>query len=199
MCIKGALRPFLFTCDPDEEYGPERISMTQSPDQLQSLLAPAIEALGSDVSLWGIEFTSGPASALLRVYIDAGERAVGIEDCEAVSREISALLDVEDPIPGNYTLEVSSPGMERPLFTPEQFERYLGETVKITLGMPLENNRRRVQGVISAVAGNDVTIDTEAGPMTLAHGNIQRARLVPNYNLPARPGRKPGAPRRKPT
>jgi ribosome maturation factor RimP len=164
------------------------------PDQLQGLLAPAIDALGLDVTLWGIEFTSGPSSALLRVYIEAAERPVTLEDCETVSRQISALLDVEDPIPGNYTLEVSSPGMARPLFSPAQFARYIGEQVKITLGMAIDN-RRRLQGVISAVEGNDIVVTTEAGPVTFAHGNVQKAKLVPQYDLPAR---KQGAARRKP-
>jgi ribosome maturation factor RimP len=167
------------------------------PDQLQGLLAPAIDALGLDVTLWGIEFTSGPSSALLRVYIEAAERPVTLEDCETVSRQISALLDVEDPIPGNYTLEVSSPGMARPLFSPAQFARYIGEQVKITLGMAIDN-RRRLQGVISAVEGNDIVVTTEAGPVAFAHGNVQKAKLVPQYDLPARPARKPGAARRKP-
>jgi ribosome maturation factor RimP len=165
------------------------------PDQLQGLLAPAIDALGGDLGLWGIEFTSGPSSALLRVYIDAAERAVTVEDCAAVSREISAVLDVEDPIPGNYTLEVSSPGLARPLFTPEQFARYIGEAVKITLGMPVDN-RRRLQGVIRAVEGSEITIDTDGGPVAVAHGNVQKARLVPEYDLA--PRRKPAAARRKP-
>jgi ribosome maturation factor RimP len=173
--------------------------MTQATDQLNSLLASVIDALGLDVALWGVEFTSGPGSALLRVYIDAGERPITVEDCATVSREISAMLDVEDPIPGNYTLEVSSPGMARPLFTAEQFARHAGETVKITLGMPLENNRRRLQGVIQRVEGADVLIATETGDVTIPHDNIQKARLVPDYGQPAGRVPKPGPARRKPT
>ena len=165
--------------------------MTAAIDQLQELLAPAIEGLGQGVSLWGIEFTSGPASALLRVYIDAAGRPVAIEDCEAVSREISALLDIEDPIPGNYTLEVSSPGLDRPLFTPEQFARYIGEKVKITLGLPVDN-RRRVQGEILAVDGGTITVAGSDGPLALAHENIQKARLVAAFEPPAKPGGKAG-------
>jgi ribosome maturation factor RimP len=172
--------------------------MTTAIDQLQGLLAPAIEALGQGVALWGIEFTSGPGSALLRVYIDAGERPVTIEDCEAVSREISALLDVEDPIPGNYTLEVSSPGIDRPLFTLEQFARHAGERVRITLGLAVDN-RRRVQGTIVGVEGGAVVVAGDSGePIAVAHENIQKARLVPDYGPKPKPGRKPdGSGRRK--
>lgn len=164
--------------------------MTLAIDQLQTLLEPAIDALGQGVSLWGIEFTSGPASALLRVYIDAGERQVTLEDCEAVSREISALLDIEDPIPGNYTLEVSSPGLDRPLFTPAQFARYVGETVKITLSMPI-GNRRRMQGAILRVDGSDIVVGSDAGEIALPHENIQKAKLVPDFGPPVKPGKKP--------
>jgi ribosome maturation factor RimP len=88
--------------------------MSQKQHEIESLLAPAVEALG--LELLGSEYSAGVSSALLRLYIDAPQRPVTIEDCEAVSREVSALLDVHDPIESNYTLEVSSPGIERPLF-----------------------------------------------------------------------------------
>ena len=170
--------------------------MTTTIDQLNNLLGPAIDALDKGVVLWGIEFTSGPASALLRVYIDAPERPVAIEDCEAVSREISALLDVEDPIPGNYTLEVSSPGIDRPLFTPEQFTRYLGEIAKITLSLPVDG-RRRVQGRIAKVEGNTIVIAGDVNELAIAHENIQKAKLVPQFDKPAKPI-GPARPRRNP-
>jgi ribosome maturation factor RimP len=165
--------------------------MTNTIDQLQRLLGPAIDGLEKGVSLWGIEFTSGPSSALLRIYLDAGERPVVLEDCEVVSREISALLDVEDPIPGNYTLEVSSPGLARPLFTPAQFARFVGEQVKITLGLPVDN-RRRVQGAILRVDGSTIVIGAESGEVAVAHENIQKARLVPQFDPPAKPGKPAG-------
>ena len=170
--------------------------MTTTIDQLNNLLGPAIDALDKGVVLWGIEFTSGPASALLRVYIDAPERPVAIEDCEAVSREFSALLDVEDPIPGNYTLEVSSPGIDRPLFTPEQFTRYLGEIAKITLSLPVDG-RRRVQGRIAKVEGNTIVIAGDVNELAIAHENIQKAKLVPQFDKPAKPI-GPARPRRNP-
>jgi len=171
--------------------------MTTAIDQLNSLLGPAIDALDKGVVLWGIEFTSGPASALLRVYIDAIDRPVAIEDCEAVSREISALLDVEDPIPGNYTLEVSSPGIDRPLFSPEQFARYIGDVAKVTLSLPIDG-RRRVQGRIARVEGATIVIAGDIGnEVAIAHENIQKAKLVPQYEKPAKPS-GPARPRRNP-
>ena len=107
--------------------------MTDKASQIARLLAPTVESLG--LELLGVEYLPAPGGALLRLYIDVPQcraaadapRMVGIEDCEAVSREVSAQLDVEDPITGNYTLEVSSPGVDRPLFTPAQFARFIGE------------------------------------------------------------------------
>ena len=103
--------------------------MTGKATELGELLAPTVAALG--LELLGVEFAPTGNSALLRLYIDAPERNVAIEDCEAVSREVSAVLDVEDPIASQYTLEVSSPGIDRPLFTPAQFARFTGEQARL--------------------------------------------------------------------
>ena len=140
----------------------------------------------------GVEFTPSQGQSTLRVYlelldkdapdasVDAERREVGIEDCEKASRELSALLDVEDPIPGHYVLEVSSPGIDRPLFTPEHFSRFLGQVVKIGVNLPLDG-RRRFQGPIRAVEGDRITIDQDGTPVVIAHPNIGKARLVPDY------------------
>ena len=146
--------------------------------ELDQLLAPAIADLG--LELVGIEFSPGAAGSLLRVYIDEPERGVTIDDCERASREISALLDVNDPVAGRYTLEVSSPGLERPLFTIGHFARFLGEQVKVTVNLPLDG-RRRFQGPIKAVDGDRITIEQDGTPLTIAHANIAKARLVPDY------------------
>ena len=121
--------------------------MSSKLEQLQALLAPVVEALGYEC--WGLEFLSQGRHSLLRVYIDKAD-GILIEDCETVSRQVSGVLDVEDPISGEYTLEVSSPGMDRPLFTLEQFARYVGEQVKIKLRVPFER-RRNFQGVLRGV------------------------------------------------
>ena len=100
-------------------------------EELTALLAPVVAGLG--LGCLGIELAGGHGNLLLRVYIDAPGRAVTLEDCEAASREVSAVMDLKDPIAGNYTLEVSSPGLERQLRTPEHFTRAIGSTIKCKL------------------------------------------------------------------
>src|SRR5688500_4419191 len=109
--------------------------MSQKQQEIEALLAPAVSALG--LELLGAEYSAGVNNALLRLYIDHRERLVTIEDCESVSREVSALLDVHDPIDAHYTLEVSSPGIARPLFKPEHFARFVGEPAKVTVDLPI--------------------------------------------------------------
>jgi ribosome maturation factor RimP len=156
--------------------------VTDKATEIAALLKPTVESLG--LELLGIEYLPAPGGAVVRLYIDVPasetERAVGIEDCESVSREVSAQLDVEDPISGNYTLEVSSPGVDRPLFTPEQFARFTGETAKVGLKLP-QDGRRRLQGAITAVQGDTITFDVDGQPFAVAAGNIDKARLVPDW------------------
>ena len=162
-------------------------------EELSQLLEPAIADLG--LELVGIEFSPNSGTSLLRVYIDEPERGITIDDCERASREISALLDVNDPVAGRYTLEVSSPGLERPLFTPAHFERFAGEQVRINVNLPIDG-RRRFQGRIDAVDAERVTIDQDGKPVGIAHANIAKARLVPDYvalGLAPAPPSKPGA------
>ena len=173
--------------------------MTGKATEIAAMLAPTVQALG--LELLGVEFAPTGNSALLRLYIDAPERGVGIEDCEAVSREVSAQLDVEDPIASQYTLEVSSPGIDRPLFTPAQFARFTGEQAKLTLRVPVDG-RRRFQARILGADGDDVLLAHEAGDMRVAHANIEKAKLVPDLvALGLAPQPKPtgptGAARRK--
>ncbi len=168
-------------------------------EELTALLAPTIADLG--LELVGIEFSPNSGSSLLRVYIDEPERGVTIDDCERASREISALLDVNDPVAGRYTLEVSSPGLERPLFTLEHFARFVGEQVKVNVNLPLDG-RRRFQGVISAVEGDRIVLDQDGAPVAIAHANIAKARLVPDYAAlgiaPEKREAAPAAPARAP-
>ena len=163
-------------------------------EQIQALLAPTVASLG--LELLGVEFVPSGHSALLRLYIDAPGRHVGIEDCEAASREVSALLDVEDPIESEYTLEVSSPGIDRPLFTVEQFARYIGEQAKLTLRLP-QDGRRRFSGRIVGAAEGRVRFDVEGvGEISVASENIEKARLQPDLvALGLAPQPKPGGPR----
>jgi ribosome maturation factor RimP len=165
-------------------------AMTGKAEEIRDMLAPTVQALG--LELLGVEYAPSVGIALLRLYIDAEGRSVGIEDCEWVSREVSALLDVNDPIASEYTLEVSSPGIDRPLFGAAQFARFLGEQAKLSLRVPMDG-RRRLQGRIASVEGDRVTIAEEKGEFTVAEANIEKARLVPDLvalGLAAQP--KPG-------
>ncbi|MDE2407907.1 MAG: ribosome maturation factor RimP [Xanthomonadaceae bacterium] len=157
--------------------------MTDKAGEIVALLAPTIASMG--LELLGIEYLPAPGGATLRLYIDvpqadAPARSVGIEECEAVSREISAQLDVEDPISGNYTLEVSSPGMDRPLFTAGQFARFIGETAKVTLKLP-QDGRRRLQGTILRVEGDQLVFEVDGRELPVASANVDKARLVPDW------------------
>ena len=174
-------------------------------DELIQLINPVVADLG--LECLGIEYAPSRGNSLLRIYIDHAERPITIEDCEAVSRELSAQLDVNDPISGRYTLEVSSPGLDRPLFTPAQFARFIGEKAKLSLNLPVEG-RRRLQGAIRAVDGDRITIDQDGVEFVVVHDNVQKARIVPDYAAlglaPEKPAgkagakSKPGAPKRKP-
>ena len=156
--------------------------MTDKADEIAALLSPTVESLG--LELLGIEYLPAPGGSVVRLYIDmpAGDdsRHVGIEDCEAVSREVSAQLDVADPISGNYTLEVSSPGLERPLFGAAQFARFVGETAKATLKLP-QDGRRRLQGAILRVEGATVVFEVDGAELAVDAANIDKAKLVPDW------------------
>jgi ribosome maturation factor RimP len=157
--------------------------MTDKAQDIAALLSPTVQSLG--LELLGVEYLPSPGGALLRLYIDVPEdaadgRMVGIEDCEAASREVSAQLDVADPISGHYTLEVSSPGVDRLLFTAAQFARFSGETAKVTLKLP-QDGRRRLQGAITAVQGDAITFDVDGQPFVASIDNIEKARLVPDW------------------
>ncbi|QRY79593.1 ribosome maturation factor RimP [Pseudomonas sp. PDNC002] len=151
--------------------------MSSKLEQLQALLAPVVEALGYEC--WGLEFISQGRHSLLRVYIDRPE-GILVDDCEIVSRQISGILDVEDPISGEYTLEVSSPGMDRPLFTLEQFALYVGEQVKIKLRTPFER-RRNFQGILRGVEEQDVVILVDDHEYLLPVDSIDKANIIPRF------------------
>jgi len=147
-------------------------------EQLQAMLAPVIESLG--YQCWGIEFISQGRHSLLRVYIDHAN-GILIEDCEAVSRQVSAVLDVEDPISSEYTLEVSSPGMDRPLFTIEQFAKHVGEQVKIKLRSPFDG-RRNFQGLLRGVEEQDVVVLVDDHEFLLPIDLIDKANIIPRFD-----------------
>jgi len=151
--------------------------MTKKEQQLEALLAPSVMALG--LRIWGIEYLSQGKRSLLRVYID-GDDGVTIEDCERVSKQVSDLLDVEDVLTSSYTLEVSSPGMDRLLFKPEQYAESIGETVDVRLNYPFEG-RRRFVGALTSLENDEVVVQVEDLEFLIPLSNVQRARIVPRF------------------
>jgi ribosome maturation factor RimP len=143
-------------------------------DELVQLVEPTINDMGYE--LWGCEYLSQGKHSLLRIYIDKRD-GIGIEDCQAVSKQISALLDVEDPIQGNYNLEISSPGIPRPLFNSWQYERYLGHLVDVKLFKPV-NGKRKFQGTIHLVTESTVVLDIHGENQELYFSNIVKAYLT---------------------
>ncbi|SHK23049.1 ribosome maturation factor RimP [Marinobacter antarcticus] len=146
--------------------------------QLEDILRPVVEGLGYE--FWGIEFRSQGYQSLLRVFIDDVENGIGIEDCEKVSRQVSGVMDVEDPIKTEYTLEVSSPGMDRPLFRPEQYQAFVGHQVQIRLRMAFEG-RRKFQGLIKGVEGEDIVVVVDDHEYLLPFDSIDKAQIIPVF------------------
>ena len=146
--------------------------------RLTNMLQPLVEDLGYEFV--GLEYTGQSKNAVLRIYIDH-ELGIDLDDCGRVSGEVAALLDVEDPIAGQYNLEVSSPGLDRPLFTLEQCARFAGEQVQMTVFAPVEG-RRKFKGRILSVTGDALNIDQDGAEIALDFSNIAKARLVPDYD-----------------
>ncbi|CEG58814.1 ribosome maturation factor RimP [Legionella fallonii] len=143
-------------------------------DELVQLLSPIVNDMGYE--LWGCEYLSQGKHSLLRIYIDKPD-GIGIEDCQAVSKQVSALLDVEDPIPGNYNLEISSPGIPRPLFNHEQYQRYLGQAVQVKTFKPV-NGKRKMSGIIVSANESTVVLDINGEHQELLFSNIVKANLT---------------------
>lgn len=148
--------------------------MNSSEVLITELIGTTVQALG--LELWGVELLQQGRYSLLRVYIER-EEGVTIEDCEKVSRQVSALLDVEDPIAGEYTLEVSSPGVDRPLFSVEQYAKYVGSEVNLKLRQALDG-RRKFKGQIIKVSGDIVGLLVEGTEYDLEHSDIEKASIV---------------------
>ena len=144
---------------------------------LQEMLQGAVEDLGCE--LWGIECQRTGRFMTVRLFIDK-EGGVTVDDCADVSRQVSAILDVEDPIAGKYNLEVSSPGLDRPLFTLPQFERYIGQDIAVHLRIPVME-RRKWQGKLERIENDMVTLIVDGQEQVLVFGNIQKANVVAKF------------------
>lgn len=145
-------------------------------ERLTKLVEPVVETLGYELVL--LEFNPYQGNAVLRLYIDA-ETGVTLADCERVSREVAAALDVEDPITQAYSLEVSSPGLDRPLVKPAHYLKFLGERVQVRLLNPLEG-RRKFRGVLLDYGEGVITMQTESGQFRLPLVDVERTRLLPD-------------------
>lgn len=144
---------------------------------LQEMLQGAVEDLGCE--LWGIECQRAGRFMTVRLFIDK-EGGVTVDDCADVSRQVSAILDVEDPIADKYNLEVSSPGLDRPLFTLPQFERYIGQDIAVYLRIPVME-RRKWQGKLERIENDMVTLIVDGQEQVLVFGNIQKANVVAKF------------------
>ena len=152
--------------------------MKQDPLQLGDMLEPGITSMGYE--LVGVEFqTGGKGGGLLRIYIDS-EEGISADDCQKVSYQVSGVLDVEDPIPGHYTLEISSPGLDRMLFRPKDFERFAGQLIKVRTAYPIEG-QRKFKGRLLGLQGENVVFEQDDMEISLPFDQIEQARLVPEY------------------
>lgn len=152
-------------------------SMYRQNQTLVALLHPVISAMGYE--LWGIEQLSDGKSTLLRVYIEH-ESGITLQDCEQVSRQVVGVMDVEDPVTGSYRLEISSPGLDRSLFTLDQFSRFRGKYARVQLRRKLEN-RRQLKGEIIRVEDDTVKILCDGNEYTISAGLIEKANLLPFF------------------
>lgn len=149
--------------------------MQHSDERLNRLLRPAVEALGYE--LVGVEYRRGRKRAMLRVYIDKSE-GITLDDCQRASHQVSGVLDVEDPIVEQYDLEVSSPGLDRPLFEPEHFERFAGHRVRVRMSPPVDG-RRKFTGVLLGFEDGEVRVDEDGIERRVPLESVSAARLVP--------------------
>lgn len=156
--------------------------------ELSKLITPAVNAC--DVNLWGVEFTQQGQRSLLRIYIEVrdedkpAKEHVSIDDCAAVTHQVSGVLDVHDPIAGEYVLEVSSPGVDRPFFLTEQMEDYVNQTVNLRLIHAINDidnkagMRRKVTGKLEKLDENQLTLSNEEATYVIELNNIDKANLI---------------------
>jgi ribosome maturation factor RimP len=146
--------------------------------KLTDMLRPAVEEVGKE--LLGIEYISAGNNSVLRLFIDH-ENGIDVDDCAEVSRQVGAILDVEDPIGSEFNLEVSSPGLDRPLFDKPHYEAVIGEIIEVKLSIPL-NGRRKFKGRLAAVENDTLVVTVDSEDYELVLGNIVKGNLVFNHN-----------------
>lgn len=152
--------------------------MAKLEEKLTDMLEPGVEALGYE--LVGVEFVRAGKHSILRVFIDH-ENGVTVDDCAEVSYQASAILDVEDPINTEYNLEISSPGLDRPLFKARHYEDAVGEIIQARLTVPMDN-RRNFKGKLLSCEDGMISIDVDGQQFQLAVANIEKANIVPTFD-----------------
>ncbi len=151
--------------------------MRRNLSQLWELFEPVVVGMGYE--LVEIEYQPSAKYGVLRLYIDK-QGGVQVEDCSAVSHQLSALIDVEDPLPGQFNLEISSPGMDRPLRKLEDFQRFIGHTMNLKTSMALDGPRN-FKGELTAVEGDELVLNCDNKAVRLPYAAIDKARLVPDF------------------
>ncbi|MBP1151036.1 MULTISPECIES: ribosome maturation factor RimP [Methylocaldum] len=144
-------------------------------ERLAGLIEPVVSGLGYE--LIDIEFDAH--RRVLRVYIDS-ESGITLDDCTRVSYQLSGVLDVEDPIPGRYQLEISSPGLDRPLSKLEHFVRFKGSLARLQLARPIDG-RRKFKAYLAGVEGDYVLIQEGGETLRIPFESIEKARLAPEF------------------
>lgn len=152
--------------------------MATKEQQLIDMIKPVVESLGYE--FWGLEYVAQGKNSVLCIYIES-ENGINVDDCANVSRQASAVLDVEDPISSEYNLEVSSPGLDRPLFTLDQFQRNVGEFVDVRLRYPFEG-RRNFKGRLVAIEGEDAVVHVDEHEYLLPVDSIDKANVIYQFN-----------------
>ena len=165
--------------------------MIKTPSRLQQLIEPVVTAMGYE--LIGLEYVSQGRRHLLRLYIDSAA-GVNLDDCGRVSHQVSGILEVEDPIHGPYTLEVSSPGLDRPLFGMRDFVRFVGHKIQVRLALPMHSTedacnhgaasiagRRKVTGLLKGVQDTHLVVEEQGQELLLPLGRIEKANLIPEF------------------
>lgn len=147
-------------------------------DKLYEIITPVVEGLGYE--LVGIEYLPQGKHSLLRIYIDQ-ESGITLDDCEKVSRQVSAVLDVEDPVSNHYNLEISSPGTDRPLFVEEHYVRFSENPVFVRMSFPVDG-RRKFEGMLKGVEAGDVLVEIGEELFRLPLSQIEKAHLVPVFD-----------------
>lgn len=151
--------------------------MLHSADKEWQLIEPIVEDMGYE--LVGVDYRKNGETGLLCVYIDH-ENGVNVDDCAKISHQISAIMDVEDPIKEHYTLEVSSPGLDRPLFKEADFKRFAGQRVKVKLGIPFDG-RRNFNGILNGVEDSMVLVVVDNEEFMLPIEHIDKANIIPQF------------------